>query len=857
MLLFFYYDRCSEALTWGGTANSGSQNLQDSALNDEICCTDARSCTRGWSHSSMDLTHLLDPATAFAHNSYALLQLACALPTLAMGAIIVVRERGSHVGAIYFFITLAIATWFVGFSGGYVAPDAGAADVWIRIGNVGVAFIPTLTLQFTWTVLRPPNRLKWLLVAGWTGSVALAAASLIVPSMFGAPFLYSWGYYGHYNLYSSLLIPFLSIYFSVTLYLYWQAYRRARAGSIAARRAKLLFLAWGIGSFGAIDFLPSYGVDMHPFGFLVVVIGVSITTYVTARYRLLDITPAFAAQHIIENMNDGLLVLDKEGIVRVANSTLLGMIGAAKEEFIGRGIPPSLLRLLSLSELKAIRAGAPMQNREIDFTRSDGTARVLSLGVSTMRAAGQENAAYVGVVRDITERRRAEQRIRHLAYYDHLTNLPNRQSFQEHLRAALARATRHKRMVALLFLDLDHFKRINDTLGHAIGDRLLQTIAARLLGCVRKSRTGATESEATVARLGGDEFIVALSDLQKHDDVTPVAQRILAAVSEPVRLDEHEIAVTASLGVSVYPHDGGDDEALLKNADVAMYQAKDAGRHSYVFYDRALNDVTYDRLSLEAKLRRALERGCLSLHFQPQVVMPTRKPVGVEALLRWNDAELGSIPPERFIPIAEESGLILPIGEWVLKEACAQVRRWQRAGFPSLRLAVNLSIRQFRNRDLAEMVRNALDSARLDPQFLDLELTESMIMQDALNTRRTLEALKEMGVRLSIDDFGTGYSSLSYLRSFPIDTLKIDRSFVRDISADTDNAIVAAIIAMARTLKLEVIAEGVETEAQGAFLQLHGCRLAQGYLFCEPLPGTEVKAWLQSNQTRGAIAAGT
>jgi len=816
-----------------------------------------RVCVRAEGELRVDLTHLLD-FSGYTRNVDALLQLACAVPTLAMGAIIAVRERGSNVGVIYFFVTLAIAVWFVGFSGGSVAPNAVAADVWIRVGHIGVAFIPTLTLQFTCSVLRTRNRLKWLLVAGWVVSVAFAVATVSLPSTFDAPYKYAWGYYGHYNIYSSLLIPFLGLFFGVTLYLYWQAYRRARAASIAARRAKLLFIAWGIGSFGAIDFVPMYGIDMPPFGFLIVIVGVSITTYVTARYRLLDITPAFAAQHIIENMNDGLIVLDKDGIVRVANGTLLGMLGVTKEQFVGRGIPPSLLRLLSLSELKSIEAGVPMQNREIEFTRPDGTALVLSLGVSTMRAAGDENAAHVGVVRDITERRHAEQRIRYLAYYDNLTNLPNRQSFQEQLRAGLTRAARHKRKVALLFLDLDHFKRINDTLGHAFGDRLLQAIAARLIGCVRKGRIGAAESEATVARLGGDEFIVALSDLQKHDDVTPVAQRILAAVSEPVRLDQHEIAVTASLGISIYPRDGDDDETLLKNADAAMYQAKDAGRHSYVFYDRLQNDATYNRLSLEVKLRRALERGGFSLDYQPQVMTQSRRPVGVEALLRWDDTELGSIAPERFISIAEESGLILPIGEWVLKEACTEARRWQDAGFPFLRVAVNLSSRQFRDRDLAAMVRGALESARLEPRYLELELTESMIMQDALYTRRTLDALKSMGVHLSIDDFGTGYSSLSYLRSFPIDTLKIDRSFVHDISANADSgAIVAAIIAMAHTLKLDVIGEGVETEEQRAFLQQHGCRLAQGFLFCKPLPPDALNAWLRLSQMQSARAAQT
>jgi len=783
---------------------------------------------------------------AYAQNGYALLQLVCALPALALGTIIVIRERGSKASINYFFVTLGIAVWFVGFSAGYVAPDAATADAWIRFGNIGVSFIPTLTLQFTWSLLRPRNRLYWLLIAGWIASFAMALAIATVPVTFGPPHRYSWGYYGSYNLFSTLLIPFLGLYFGVTLYLYWEAYKRARPGSIAARRAKLLLMAWSIGSFGAVDFLPSYGIDMYPFGFLIVLVGVSITTYVTARYRLLDITPAFAAQHIIENMNDGLIVLDKDGVVRVANNTLLNMLGVTREEFVGKTVPRSLMRLLSPDELASIEAGTPVQNREIEFVRSDGTPMVVSLGVSTMRAAGEQNAAYVGVVRDITERRRAEQRIRYLAYYDNLTNLPNRQSFQEHLRAALAHAARHRRKVALLFLDLDHFKRINDTLGHALGDRLLQAVAARLVGSVRKARNSTSEIEDVVARLGGDEFIVTLQDVESPEEITRVAARLLAAVSEPIRLDQHEIAVTASLGISVYPQDGEDAEALLKNADAAMYQAKEAGRDSYFFYDRASNAAMYNRLSLEVKLRRALELGHLTLYYQPQVITHSRRAVAAEALLRWTDPELGPIPPERFIPIAEESGLIIPIGEWVLREACMQARLWQDAGLPLTRVAVNLSSRQFRDRELLDIVRSALADARLDPRRLELELTESMIMQDALDTRRMLEVLKAMGVQLSIDDFGTGYSSLSYLRSFPIDALKIDRSFVADIPATPDSsAIVTAIIAMARSLKLNVVGEGVETEQQRAFLQQHGCTLAQGLLFCAPLPADDLESWLR------------
>ena len=350
----------------------------------------------------MDLTVRALDLTGYAYNSYALLQLACALFVLTMGAVIVVRERGSHVGVIYFFDTLAIAVWFMAFSAGYVASDAAAADVWFRLGNIGVAFIPTLTLQFTWNLLRPPNRLQWLLAAGWVASVAFALAFTMLPGAFEAPYRYSWGYYGQYNVHGTLLIPFLALFFGMSLLLYWQAYKRARPGSNAAQRAKLLFIAWSIGSFGAVDFLPFYGIDIYPFGFLIVVVGVSVLTYVTARYRL-EITPAFVAQHILQHMNDGLFVLDEDGVVRVANSTWLGMIGATKEEFIGKPVPQSLRRLLSPSELASIEYGSPMRDREIETAKPDGSPLVLSVGVSTMRAAGVENAAYVVVVRDITE----------------------------------------------------------------------------------------------------------------------------------------------------------------------------------------------------------------------------------------------------------------------------------------------------------------------------------------------------------------------------------------------------------------------------------------------------------------------
>ncbi|MFL6624337.1 MAG: EAL domain-containing protein [Sulfurifustis sp.] len=790
---------------------------------------------------------LLDPAS-YVFNPYALPMLVSGFVAFLLGIAVALRERGSRVGIIYLLQTSAIGIWFLGFSFAYRAAGADVADGWYRFAHIGISLIPATTLTFTLSVVGSTRPLDWLVRSAWVGAGLFAAAGLAVPGYFGAPNRYFWGYYPHHTTYTALLVTIVAASAVTSILLYWRAYRRAPRNAAAARRAKLLFISFAIGSLALVDFIPVYGVEIYPFGYVPLLIGVGLVAYVTDHYRLVDVTPEFAARQIIETMHDGLFLLDKEGIVRVANDTLLSLLGMRRDEFLGRPLPVSLRRLLTRGERAALQAGTSLHNREIEFARADGVRLVLSLSVSIMPERGAGNAAYVAVVRDITERKRSEERIRILAYYDGLTGLPNRQLFQEHLRTALTDAAQHRRLVALLFLDLDHFKRINDTLGHALGDGLLQAVAGRLVGCVRTARDGdARAVDDTVARLGGDEFIVALYDLEKREDAVRVAERILAAVSEPLRLERHEVAVTASLGISIYPLDADDAATLLKHADAAMYQAKESGRNSYLFYDEAISAGAADRPSLQAKLRRAFDQGQLSLYYQPIVALAEQNVVGVEALLRWDHPEIGNISPARFIPLAEESGLILPIGEWVLRTACAQMRAWEHAGLPPLRVAVNLSARQLRDRDFVATVRNALDRAQFDPRRLDIELTESMIMEDAPHVRPSLDALKAMGVRLSVDDFGTGYSALSYLRSFPIDTLKIDRAFVRDITAAPDEgAIVAAILAMAASLKLSVIAEGVESEAQLAFLRRHGCGLAQGYLLCRPLPADALEAWLRT-----------
>ncbi len=443
-----------------------------------------------------------------------------------------------------------------------------------------------------------------------------------------------------------------------------------------------------------------------------------------------------------------------------------------------------------------------------------------------------------GTIQDVTERKRAEEQIRYLAYYDGLTSLPNRQFFLEQLQRTLVLARRHERQLAVLSLDIDQFKRINDTLGHQVGDELLQAISHRLIDSVRGGDEVARAEpgiDGHIARLGGDEFSLLLVELGHFHDAAKVAHRLLEMLRAPFRVGDQEIFVTASIGISLFPSDGDSPDVLMRNADTAMHYAKEQGRANYQFYGRTMNSRALEKLSMEAQLRRALDRNELTVHYQPKVEAKTGSVVGVEALVRWKHPELGVVGPSQFIPIAEEIGLIVPIGEWVLEQACRQVRAWQSRGYANLGMAVNIAGPHFRQPKLLRSVGDALRRLEIPAHCLELEVTESMLMENLDATQITLRRLKEMGVRLAMDDFGTGYSSLAYLKRFPLDTLKIDRTFLKDAPDDAgDAALISAIIAMAHSLNLTVVAEGVEYEKQLDFLRDRGCDLIQGYLVSRP-----------------------
>ncbi|OGA08077.1 MAG: diguanylate cyclase [Betaproteobacteria bacterium RIFCSPHIGHO2_12_FULL_69_13] len=454
-------------------------------------------------------------------------------------------------------------------------------------------------------------------------------------------------------------------------------------------------------------------------------------------------------------------------------------------------------------------------------------------------------AGYRGTSRDVTARKQAEERIQYLATHDGLTGLPNRTMFSQLLNLALETARRYRRKFAVLFIDLDRFKVINDSLGHEAGDTLLQETATRLKKVLRSSDI--------VARLGGDEFVVLLQEVKGAEQVAAAARKILSAVIKPMQILGQECRVTASIGVSMFPADAADEQSLMKNADIAMYLAKEEGKNNFQFYSKGLKTQSLEKLALETNLRRALERNEFSLHYQAKLDLGSGAIAGVEALLRWTSRELGALAPAQFIPLAEETGLIVPIGRWVLRTACAQGVAWQRQGLRPMRIAVNLSPRQFADPDLLTDIAAALRETGMPPELLELEITEGMVMHNPERAIALLTAIKQMGLRLAIDDFGTGYSSLAQLKRFPIDTLKVDRSFIREIPKDAeDRAITEAIIAMGKSLSLTVVAEGVETEEQQAFLREHACDQMQGYYFSKPIAPGEFAELLRKHEPLAA-----
>ena len=571
------------------------------------------------------------------------------------------------------------------------------------------------------------------------------------------------------------------------------------------------------------------------------IVGAGLSVWRDARKRWLAEASLFIekdlAQTTLNSIGDAVVCTGPSGDITYLNTVAERMTGWSSEEAIERPMA-EVLQIVNSANHQTIpdpMSLAIEQNRTMHLPpdslliRRDGVEIPIEDAVAPIHDVEGSAVGAVMVFSDESESRAMRLQMTHSAAHDFLTGLPNRMLLDDRINQAIALAPRHGKKVAILVLDLDGFKHVNDSLGHTTGDKLLKSVSNRLVECVRASDT--------VSRTGGDEFVVVLSELQQLEDASGLARRILTAVAQPHFIDQHDLHVTTSIGISIYPDDGIDAETLIKTADTAMYQAKGNGRHNYQFFEPAMNVRAVERQFIEEGMRRGLERNEFTLHYQPKVCLRTGAITGAEALARWIHPDRGSISPAQFIPVAEDSGLIVQIGAWVLRKACQQARAWEDAGLANLKIAVNVSAVEFQDESFPDRISVILRETGLDPRLLELEITESVLMKRAESTASILRTLREKGIKIAIDDFGTGYSSLSYLRKFPVDILKIDQSFVRLIGdADDQGSMVTAVIAMARTLKLHIVAEGVETAEEAKFLRSHQCDEAQGYFFSPPLP---------------------
>lgn len=689
---------------------------------------------------------------------------------------------------------LAIIT-FTPFLLVYVAP---VVSHWLRSGSEG-------RLSASWC--RRVSASKILELTAQSGFVAFAI----------------WFVFGY-----APAIPYQPLYL-LFVPVIWIAVRRGLPGAILATFAisvGMTFAAW-------ISQAPSGSLPKLQLALLALgLTGLCLGAVVTERKK---------AERTIRESEKRYRLLFERNLAGVFRTTLAGRFvecNHAAARMFGYDSPQEIMavpvqdlysaasdREAFLTKLKSEKSVA---NHEMRFRRKNGESAWAMLNVNLAEDDSGTANIVEGTLVDITERKVAEDKVQSLAYYDALTGLPNRILLRDRLSNALAAARRHKHKVAILFFDLDAFKPINDSLGHSVGDLLLQDVAERLKRCARE--------EDTVARLGGDEFLVVLTHVYNISEAAVSAERFMDAMTTRFLIQGHSISIGCSLGISIFPEHGGDSETLIKHADAAMYSAKDGGPNKFQFFTAEMNAQALERLTLENGLRLALDKKELFLVYQPQMNIVTGKITGLEALARWQHPELGLVPPDKFIRIAEDSGLIVAIGEWVLRTACSQARQWQEDGLPAVSIAINVSAIQFRQQGFCELMRRVLRETGLAPYYVELELTESLLLGDADATLSVLQELKAMGLTLAIDDFGTGYSSFSYLKRFPVSKLKIDRSFVRDIAVNPDDAaITTAIISMAKSLNLKVIAEGVEDEAQMSFLRAHHCDEIQGYYLSKPL----------------------
>jgi diguanylate cyclase (GGDEF)-like protein/PAS domain S-box-containing protein len=780
-------------------------------------------------------------------NVFALLSVLSFSLQLAMGVHVLLLNSRAAINRMFFIFCLSLSMWAFGYIVCHLAPDEARYWVGYKIASIGWCIgSATLLHFFILLTARSTIARKW-----WLSIILYAPGAFFFYENLKDPFVAAsvirtnlgWVETTRpLDLLGGAFFSYMVGCVTAGLILLGVWMRRSKL-PLEKKQAKIL-MASAVCAFALMMFfetaLPELGIRLPIISPIFVLVWISGIAYAVFRLGLMRITPAAAAEEILNTMSDALVITDAEGRIMTANRAALDLFDRSAQSLIGGPLGELLPgeKLLHGRSLMSKLPGGAVRDEEILFENSKGKMLTLSFSATGIKDRGGKMIGSVVVVRDITDMKLARESLNYLAFHDFLTNLPNRLLLEDRLEQALARAARYQNLVAVLFLDIDEFKNVNDTLGHEAGDLLLQASAERLAGAIRASDT--------VGRMGGDEFAFILPDLDEPKDAAVVTHRIMQCFSKPFEIRSNVLNVTASIGISLFPIDGRDKAELIKNADRAMYKAKDMGRNTYRFFAEALGAIDAERKRLESDLRVAVDREEFTLYYQPEIGIETRRIIGAEALIRWKHPALDMIPPMKFIPLAEETGLIAPIGEWVLRTVCRQSMQWQSEGLPAVRIAVNLSLHQFRDKTLAEKIAKILDETGLEPKYLEVEITEATATKDIEQTMQTLGRLHDMGVRIAVDDFGRALASFTYLTRLPLDTLKIGRDFVQDVTNNLNDAsVIAAIVTMAHSLKLEVIiAEGIETAQQIEFCKAIRCDAVQGFFFSKPVSEEEFRKFL-------------
>jgi len=777
----------------------------------------------------------------------------CALLSAAVVAVaslaIGLRERFSRVSLIYMLEGIAILGWQIPMAIGWLRGDEAMQIAWITVGTLSALFIAPLNLSFGALITGYWTRWRGVLGAVW-GVTALLTVLHLDGKLFVGVNDYAWGVYPAYGVIGATFIGLTVCTIGVNLYLYYRQFRDNRRTSIAARRALLLGTSLVGGTFAACDFLPTFGVDVLPIGGLGLMSGFLVNAYTTWRYRLVEITPAYAAHQLMNSMSDGVLMVDRDGVVRLANLSAAQILGIEHAQLQNRLPPEGLAREVLGWERVPYFPVAEFATSAREYVAPNGERKILDAEVALMNEPGHGPDVALITLRDVTGAMLAQEQIERLAYFDPLTHLPNRRQLHERFQEAIATADRSRALAAVLFLDLDRFKRINDTLGHDVGDLLLKAVAERISACVRENDwvTRSGQGESVLARLGGDEFVLLLTPLDKPDGAARVATRIRDALSRPFVLKRGgEVNTGASIGISIYPTDGPDEATLMKKADLAMYRAKEAGRNMFQFHDDDINQSVVARSTIESGLRQGLARNQLLLHYQPLVACASGAVAGVDAQLYWQHPKRGLLPASAFIAGTEDLSVVLPLTQWLVHCACIQIRAWAAMGLPALYLMLTVHPAAAERGDLAALVAEAIGQAGIDGNLLMLGLSREQGVRDPARMRETLSRLHGLGVRIVLDELSAGAERASAQRDFAGGMVRLPHAALEPDAGPAEAPRVGrALCAFAHALDLGVVVHGVDTAEQMALARAAGCDLAQGAAFGAAVAAEDVPAQLSA-----------